>query len=297
MTGDPGVRRAEHGTAGRSVPGDVVRVAVFPGAGCLTLWHAVDSGVMQRYGVTVEITEVRSSDEQLALWDRGAVDVVHTAADHFLKGRDRRGRVVRAESLGVLGVYVRSEMADRLEDVLWAVDHPASAFALLLRAALAGRGVDPPPQHLVAVGGTRQRLASIMAGETAGAVLHPPFDAEAEGVGLVRLAAHTDVEQDLVPAVVVVDPAGRRPVVDQYLDALTEAESSLFRGGARPATEILRRRGWSEELARRAALAVLEARPDSSPESLLRGLQAAARLRTRADLPVVATPEHLLAVR
>ncbi|MGW0582182.1 ABC transporter substrate-binding protein, partial [Streptomyces sp. NPDC002920] len=111
-------------------------VGIFPGAGAVHLYHALDSGYFQKAGLEVDLVQVVSSDQQMAGWNDGDYDIMHTSPDHLLRGLLKRDPVaVQAEGMGELAVHRRPGAP--LPTDRWAVDNAQSAFAFVLRAVLA----------------------------------------------------------------------------------------------------------------------------------------------------------------
>ena len=84
-------------------------VAIFPGAGSVHLYHAVDAGLFAGAGLDVTLHEVTSSAEQIQGWNDGRFELMHTSPDHLLRGACQRDPVIlRAEAIGELSVHARS---------------------------------------------------------------------------------------------------------------------------------------------------------------------------------------------
>jgi hypothetical protein len=257
-------------------------VGIFPSAGSVHLYHALDTGRFATAGLAVSLVEVRSSDEQIDGWDAGRFDVMHTSPDHLLGRRQRDPVAVRAEGIGELSVYLREGIAP--ENARWAVDHPASAFALVLRAILADTtGLQVKEANLVAVGGTRQRFQSLTAGDVDGTTLHPPFDLLAAERGHARVGGHLDVLPELITVAVVVP---RREAgtdhIRAYLDVCRGSAAELLNGGPSAIAGALRRRGWDAESAGSAGEQMTGPAGLRAPARVdRRGLTAVAALRQR----------------
>ncbi|MFG2961532.1 hypothetical protein ACGF5O_48440 [Streptomyces sp. NPDC048291] len=257
-------------------------VAVFPGAGDVHLYHALDSGHFARAGLDVRLVEVVSSDEQNAGWDDGSFDVLHTSPDHLLRSRTRDPVAVRAEGIGELAVY-RSRKEPAPDD-RWAVDNPGSAFAFVLRAVLADvAGIPVTDGQLVAVGGTLQRHQGLLGGAVDGTTLHPPFDVLAANRGFTRVGGHLDVSPHLLTVVAVV-PRDRAadPHIRSYLAVCRASTQELLASGAAGIERALVRHGWDTAGARAAVPGLLgPAGLRTPPQVTLAGLEAVASLRRR----------------
>lgn len=259
-------------------------VAVFPGAGDVHLYHALDSGHFAQAGLDVDLIEVTSSDEQMAGWDEGRYDIMHTSPDHLLRPRERDPVAVRAEGIGELAVYRRPgepTAADR-----WAVDDANSAFAFVLRAVLADvANTSVTADQLVAMGGTLQRFQQLMARAVDGTTLHPPFDVLAAENGFKQLGSHLDVAPDLLTVVAVVPrETAATSYIHAYLQVCRNSTQGLLAAGAPGIEAALERHGWDPARAKAASPGLLgPAGLATSPRVTLRGLEAVAALRRRFD--------------
>ncbi|MER5429002.1 hypothetical protein [Streptomyces sp. NPDC002588] len=260
-------------------------VAVFPGAGSVHLYNALDSGYFDRAGLKVRLIEVASSDQQMTGWNDGAYDIMHTSPDHLLRSLLKRDPVaVRAEGMGELAVHRRP--GDPRPTDRWAVDNARSAFAFVLRAILADVVGSPvADSQLVPVGGTLQRFQALPTGAVDGTTLHPPFDVLAAEEGHPRLGGHLQVARDLITNVVVTARATAPAwYVRAYLEVCRVSTSELLTSGAPGVEAALVRHGWAPAVARAAVPGLLgPAGLSTSPEVTLRGLEAVAGLRRRFD--------------
>lgn len=263
-------------------PSRRLTVAVFPGAGGVHLYHALDSGYFDQAGLEVKLVEVISSDQQLVGWNAGDYDIMHTSPDHLLRQLRREPVAVRAEGMGELAVHRRPggpRPTDR-----WAVDNAQSAFAFVLRAILADVAGSPVTDgQLAPVGGTLQRFQALQAGAADGTTLHPPFDILAAEKGYPRLGGHLQVIPDLITNVAITPRAASTTWYTRaYLEACRISASELLTSGAQGIEAALVRHGWSPATARAAVPGLLgPAGLSTSPEVSLRGLEAVADLRRR----------------
>ncbi|MFF5979274.1 ABC transporter substrate-binding protein [Streptomyces olindensis] len=267
-------------------PGEPTRqltVAVFPGAGGVHLHHAIDAGHFRRAGLEVHLVQVASSDQQLAGWNDGDFDIMHTSPDHLLRGLLERDPVaVRAEGIGELVVHRRHGAP--LPTDRWAVDNARSAFAFVLRAVLADvAGAPVTDGQLVPVGGTLQRFQALRSDAVDGTTLHPPFDVLATEQGAPRVGGHLQVAPDLITNVVVTP---RETATTWHTRAYTEvcraSTGELLAAGAPGIEAALLRQGLPEAAVKAALPGLLgPAGLATSPEVTLRGMEAVARLRRR----------------
>ncbi|WP_327727089.1 hypothetical protein OG250_07155 [Streptomyces sp. NBC_00487] len=268
---------------GPGAPTRRLTVGVFPGAGGVHLYHALDSGYFQQAGLEVNLVEVTSSDQQMTGWNDGDYDIIHTSPDHLLRGILKRDPVaVRAEGIGELAVHRRP--GSPLPTDRWAVDNAQSAFAFVLRAVLADIAGSPVTDgQLVPVGGTLQRFHALPTGAVDGTTLHPPFDVLATGKGYPRLGGHLQVAPDLITNVVVTPRAtGHSRHTRAYLEVCRTSTEELLTSGAGGVEAALVRHGLPAAAARAAVTGLLgPAGLSTSPEVTLRGMEAVAGLRRR----------------
>ncbi|MDX3452598.1 hypothetical protein PV396_11685 [Streptomyces sp. ME02-8801-2C] len=267
-------------------PGEPTRqltVGVFPGAGGVHYYHAVDSGYFQQAGLEVNLVQVVSSDQQMAGWNDGNFDIMHTSPDHLLRGLLKRDPVaVRAEGMGELAVHRRPGAP--LPTDRWAVDNAQSAFAFVLRAVLADVADSPvTDDQLVPVGGTLQRFQALPTGAVDGTTLHPPFDALADEKGFPRVGGHLQVAPDLITNVVV---APRETATAWHTRAYAEvcrmSTEELLASGAPAIEAALLRHGLPQAGVGAAVPGLLgPAGLSTPPEVTLRGMEAVAGLRRR----------------
>ncbi|MEU5592669.1 ABC transporter substrate-binding protein [Streptomyces sp. NPDC020298] len=260
-------------------------VGVFPGAGDVHIYHALDSGYFQQAGLEVNLVEVVSSDQQMADWNDGDYDIMHTSPDHLLRALLKRDPVaVRAEGIGELAVHRRP--GSPLPTDRWAVDNAQSAFAFVLRAVLTDVADSPiTDDQLVPVGGTLQRFQALPSGTVDGTTLHPPFDVLAAEQGYPRLGGHLQVAPDLITNVVVT-PRATAPTwpARAYVEVCRMSTGELLSSGA-PGIEAALLRHHMPAAAARAAVPGLlgPAGLSTPPEVTLRGMKAVADLRRRFD--------------
>ncbi|MFH8658158.1 ABC transporter substrate-binding protein [Streptomyces afghaniensis] len=267
-------------------PGEPTRqltVGVFPGAGGVHLYHAIDSGYFQQAGLEVNLVPVVSSDQQMTGWNDGDFDLMHTSPDHLLRGLLKRDPVaVRAEGMGELAVHRRPGAL--LPTDRWAVDNAHSAFAFVLRAVLTDVAGSPVTDgQLVPVGGTLQRFQALPTGAVDGTTLHPPFDVLAGEKGFPRVGGHLQVAPDLITNVVVTPrETATAWHTRAYAEVCRMSTEELLASGAPGIEAALLRHGFPEAAARAAVPGLLgPAGLSTPPEVTLRGMEAVADLRRR----------------
>lgn len=179
--------------------------------------------------IDLDAQRTAGSPRQLAGLLSGEIDLAVTAIDNLFAwvpaGADVR-LVAQMESTTPLGIYARPGTAalEALEGRRFAVDAATNGFALVARYALEARGIEV---EYVEVGGVKERLDALLAGEVAATLLGPPFDSAAEQAGAPLLATMSSV----LPAfpgqgLVVRTDLLASDELQTYLGALTRATAA-----------------------------------------------------------------------
>ncbi|SRR5579884_215514 len=206
-----------------------LRLNIFPPGDAATV-AARARGFFAAEGLDVEIIPTVSSTAQMRGLSEGAWELAGTAFDNVLAWSGREGAeivsVAQYESGNYLPVYARPEIRDweDLRGKPLAVDAIDTAFALVLRRILLAHDLDLErgDYELVAVGGTGQRLQSLLRGETFAGVLSEPFDIQAEEAGLRKLGDQREVLPDYPGSTISVTRAwaqANRDVLVRFLRA------------------------------------------------------------------------------
>ena len=168
-------------------------VSTFPNAKALPLWAALEQGIFARHGLEVALHETGSSAEQRQALADGAVHIVQAALDNALE-LIRTGvdvLILMGGEAGMNDFIVRPGIGSfaELAGQTLAVDSPHTAYALLARKLLAAHGLLLDRDYgFRAVGNGAKRLLALRQDESiAGAILNPPFSAEAQLMGLRSL--------------------------------------------------------------------------------------------------------------
>lgn len=181
------------------VPRRALVVSTFPNAKALPLWMEAEHRLFARNGVDLHLHETGSSDEQRAALSRGEVQVAQAALDNgvamIAAGEDVV--IVMGGEGGMNDFVVQADIRsfDDLRGRTLAVDSPVTAYALLARRALGQHGlVYGKDYQMKAVGNGSRRLRALLQDRTlAGAVLNPPFSAEALMSGMKSLGRLNDI--------------------------------------------------------------------------------------------------------
>lgn len=197
-------------------------------------------------GLELEETRTTGSPAQLEGLLAGDLDIVVTAIDNLFEwtraGADVRlvAQVEQTTPLTVVASPHIEDIAD-LEGRRFAVDALTNGFALVARRLLQHAGVQA---EWVEVGGVKERLESLLAGDVAATLLGPPFDEQAIAAGFRPLWRVEDVfpafpGQGLVVRSEVIGTAeldgflaalrsaGLMPVARSGLDLLTRIRADL----------------------------------------------------------------------
>jgi ABC-type nitrate/sulfonate/bicarbonate transport system substrate-binding protein len=168
-------------------------VSTFPNAKALPLWAALEQGIFARYGLAVRLHETGSSAEQRQALADGELHIVQAALDNALE-LVRTGEdviILMGGEAGMNDFIVRPGIGSfaELAGQVLAVDSPHTAYALLARKLLATHGLLLDRDYAFrAVGNGSARLRALKHDESlAGAILNPPFSAEAQLFGLRSL--------------------------------------------------------------------------------------------------------------
>jgi ABC-type nitrate/sulfonate/bicarbonate transport system substrate-binding protein len=176
-----------------------VVVSTFPNAKALPLWAGVEYNLFAEHGLDLVLHETGSSKEQRNCLAAGEVHIVQAAVDNAL-AMIKSGHDVIIFMGGESGMNdfivspsIRSFLD--LEGGTLAVDSPDTAYALLARKVLAERGLELGRDYqLRAVGNGAKRLRALKEDPTlAGAILNPPFSAEALLAGMRSLGSLDDL--------------------------------------------------------------------------------------------------------
>jgi len=174
-------------------------VSTFPNAKALPLWAGAAQGLFAARQLDLVIHETGSSREQRGLLASGEIHVVQAAIDNGLAmikaGHDVV--ILMGGEGGMNDLVVQSDIG-AIKDLAGrtlAVDSPDTAYALLLRKVLAANGLEKDKDYqLLAVGNGSKRLRALQKDATlAGAILNPPFSAEALLSGMHSLGRLDDL--------------------------------------------------------------------------------------------------------
>lgn len=216
--------------------GEVIRLIVFPGSANLTLEVAREKGFFQRHRLAVEVTNTRSSKEQITGILQGKWDMGHTAADNVIAYVENEGADLFI-FMGVGGTSLRLFVLPSIrsfEDLRGkklSVDALTTGFAFVLKKILHENGLTPGEYKLVSVGGTDLRFEAMMKGESAGTLLTPPFIGLARSAGLKDMGEVTRYIPDYVTGVATTTrrwAEGNRDLLVRYIRANREATDWIF---------------------------------------------------------------------
>jgi ABC-type nitrate/sulfonate/bicarbonate transport system substrate-binding protein len=176
-----------------------VVVSTFPNAKALPLWAGAEHNLFAKHGLDFVLHETGSSKEQRGCLAAGEIDIVQAAVDNALamikSGHDV---IIFMGGEGGMNDFIVSPSIRSFSDLAGrtlAVDSPDTAYALLARKVLAERGLELGRDYqLRAVGNGAKRLRALKEDPTlAGAILNPPFSAEALLAGMRSLGSLDDL--------------------------------------------------------------------------------------------------------
>jgi ABC-type nitrate/sulfonate/bicarbonate transport system substrate-binding protein len=176
-----------------------VVVSTFPNAKALPLWAGVKHNLFAEHGLDFVLHETGSSKEQRTGLAAGEINIVQAAVDNALAmikcGHDV---IIFMGGEGGMNDFIVSPSIRSFSDLAGrtlAVDSPDTAYALLARKILAEHGLQFGRDYqLRAVGNGAQRLRALKEDPTlAGAILNPPFSAEALLAGMNSLGSLDDL--------------------------------------------------------------------------------------------------------
>ncbi len=177
---------------------DTIIVSTFPNAKALPLWVAASQGFFTARGLNVEIDETESSKLQRERLASGAIHIAQAAVDNALSMIEAGLDVIIVMG-GESGMndFIVQPYVGTFEDLrgrMLAVDSPDTAYALLARKMLAQHGLVYEVDYTFrAVGNGGRRLTAMIDNpDIAGAVLNPPFSAQAQWRGMRSLGRLVD---------------------------------------------------------------------------------------------------------
>ncbi len=235
-------------------------VSTFPNAKALPLWIAQKQGFFSARGLDVLVNETENSKLQREGLERGAIHIVQAAVDNALSmimsGLDVV--IVMGGEGGMNDFIVQADIRafKDLQARVLVVDSPDTAYALLARKMLAQHGLTYNVDYTFKpVGNAGRRLKAMIDDPMiAGAVLNPPFSAEAQLRGmrsLGRLVDHLGPYQAGGAFVMRAWAHENRQTLESYLGAYVEALRWLADKRNAPAVEemLCQRLNLSSEIA------------------------------------------------
>ena len=175
-----------------------VRMCTFSGASSLPLLIARQRGFFRAFGLDVDLTSTRSSDELMRGLVDGQFDIVHAAPDNYIAWRDREGTDVVAWVGGASGPIrlIADPSIERPRDLARrpiAVDAVASGFVSVMRKILRADGLADADVELVELGSTQLRFEALKEGRASATMLTVPYSVLAMELGFRSLGDQRDV--------------------------------------------------------------------------------------------------------
>jgi ABC-type nitrate/sulfonate/bicarbonate transport system substrate-binding protein len=277
---------------------DRLAVATFSGASSLPLFIALELRLFERFGIDVDLTTVRNSDQLMEGLLDGTFPIVHSAPDNFIAWRDRTGRDIVAWTGGASGPLSLVAAPDvpslnALRGRAIAVDSPESGFVSTLRLLLRSGGIAEDEIRLDPLGATQLRFKALVAGDTGASMLSLPWSLLAMEQGCHILGQQSDVLprlQGSCGASLEGWLAENGDLADRYLRALVAALTAAYTGEL-PAADIRRllrdRYGIEDRHAEIVRAAFIDPVHGWPPSALIDadGMEAVCRLRADAGRP------------
>jgi hypothetical protein len=196
-------------------------------------------------GLRLSAQRTPSSERQFEALAQGEVDAVVTAMDNVMDWNLRPGaqdlRIIaqleKTTPLSLVGRAGLQQLTD-LRGATLLVDALHNGFVVALRHLLHQAGLIPEDYTLRAVGGVQERMQAMLAGEGAATLLGPPFDAQALGQGLHRLASVQQHYPQFPGQGLVVSRSALprlRPVLSHWLHGLEQARLQIGSAAAQQA--------------------------------------------------------------
>ena len=181
---------------------ETLRVAVISeSANNWPLLVAEEKGYFSQEDLQVEMIVTGDSGRQLDGLAQGDYDIVHQAADHFIRaveqGKDLFVFMTISRPIFDFVVNPAIQSIGDLKGKTIALDRPTTGYWLLFRKVFAENGLPPQDYQLLPhLGGSENRFLAVKDGRAQGTFLNPPLSLEAISQGLPRLTGLADHFQE-----------------------------------------------------------------------------------------------------
>ena len=172
-----------------------LKLIVFRSSASLPIFAGQEKGFFEANGLRVELTNTRSSTEQIRGLLAGQWDVMHTAADNVVAYVENEGRdlfMFMGIGQGVPVLYARPEIktVQEIRGKKVGVDALTTGYAFVLFGILEQNGLLRGQDYeVVSLGGTAERFEALLKGEIAATLLTPPLDARARALGYTEFGS------------------------------------------------------------------------------------------------------------
>jgi ABC-type nitrate/sulfonate/bicarbonate transport system substrate-binding protein len=176
-----------------------LKVMVFPSFTNLPLFAAQSRGAFAKRGLSVEILNTPNSEVLREGLAKGDHQIVQAGVDNAVAMAEVAKldiAIFQGGDSGLNALYTQPEIKsyEDLRGKTVIVDAPDTAFALLLYKMLDVKGLKQGSYEVKAIGGTPQRLATMLKDKSAAAsMLNPPFSIQGDRAGLRTLGQAVDV--------------------------------------------------------------------------------------------------------
>lgn len=158
-------------------------------------------GLFDAERIEVRLSMTGSSVKQMESLCNGGFDVGIQLPDHVVRAVSRGSDLfafmaaAHAADINLVAAQGVGSLGD-LKGRPIAVDGARSGYALLLRRMLHAAGLADADCRLVEIGGTKERVDALMAGQAEAAFINPPFDRALLADGFVRLTSTLEAFPD-----------------------------------------------------------------------------------------------------
>ena len=167
---------------------EMVKANIFPGAQSLPLAVASEKGIFERYNIKLDLSFTRSSQEQMTGVRDGKWDVGSTGIDNVIAYNSNEGADFFL-FMGVGGTTIHFFVDpgitsfNDLRGKPLGVDALTAGYAFVLQKILHENGLKPGEYRLVPLGETGTRFEAMRKKEIVGALMTPPYIAQASNAG------------------------------------------------------------------------------------------------------------------
>ncbi|WP_417317751.1 ABC transporter substrate-binding protein [Emcibacter sp.] len=280
---------------GRAGPLTPIRLFSFPGSLNLLIWAGREKGFFASEGLEMTHEFTRTSMELATKLVEGQYDIATSSIDNVIAYNSGQGQVPLSRPADFFGfmnisrnmtlpLIVQGDIKNfaDLKGKTLAVDAVSTGFSFVLRKILETHGLGMGDYELVSVGNARDRLASLKAGEHAGAILTPSFNRMAMAAGLRQIGSSADFTDNYQGTCFISSrrwSAEHPEKLNSFIRAVLATESWLAKPDSHvEAADILRH--YTDGMSKEAALNTVKRLVGGlSPDFNLAGIETVLALR------------------